>query len=166
MKPVLSIILIVILLSSISSQSITNNSTLATDSLKSTNFLPDGAYGIMKDTISGRISCFLPQNMDINGILCRGGMHNNWMTSFWANGQLATCWLAEDQEIQGIPVMAATTWIEFFRWLPGINSARVEFHSNGQVKRCKLAKDVVLQGTHFSKGDVILLDEHGNLIDQ
>ena len=122
----------------------------------SLSFLPKGTkiFSIHEN----KIVCFLPQNMEIQGILCRGHA-NDWQTVFFKNGKLELAWLAEDQEIQGYPCKKASFWTELFG-----KSAAVHFHENGKLKRFKLAKKMTIQGHRFKNGSVVRLDTEGKLV--
>jgi len=131
-----------------------NNQPEATkDSL---SFLPKGTriFSIHEN----KIVCFLPKNMEIQGVLCRGHA-NDWQTAFYKNGELELAWLAKDQEIQGFPCKKASFWTELFS-----SSAAVHFHENGKLKKFKLAKDMTIQGHRFKKGTIVRLDKKGKLI--
>ncbi len=118
--------------------------------------LPQGA--IIHVRKGNQIFCFLPKNMEIQGVICRG--HNNdWETGFYTNGKLSLAWLPRDQVIQGVPCMKATFWTEVLG-----KSAKVLFWDNGQLKRCKAAKDCLIQGHAFKKGDIIRFNRKGKLI--
>jgi hypothetical protein len=123
---------------------------------ESLSFLPQGTR-IVK-IVDNKIITFLPKNMEIQGILCRGHA-NDWQTVFYKNGKLELVWLARDQEIQGYPCKKATFWTEIFG-----SSAGVHFHENGKLKKFKLAKDMTIQGHRFIKGDIIRLDTEGKLV--
>lgn len=118
-------------------------------------FLPTGA--IIHGRKGHQIFCFLPKNMEIQGVVCRGHKYD-WETGFYTNGKLSLAWLPHDQVIQGVPCMKATFWTEVLG-----KSAKVLFWGNGQLKRCKAAKDCVIQGHAFKKGDIIRFDEQGKL---
>ena len=119
-------------------------------------FLPPGT--VIHARKGNQIFCFLPKNMEIQGVMCRGHKYD-WETGFYTNGKLSLAWLPRDQVIQDAPCMKASFWTEVFS-----ESARVLFHENGQLARCKLAKDCTIQGHTFKKGDIIHFDDQGNLI--
>ena len=129
----------------------------ASASEDSLSFLPPGTE-IYKRT-DGEIHCFLPKDTLIQGILCRGGKHHDWMTVFYANGKLALAWLPKNQVIQGVPCRKATFWTEVFG-----GGAAVRFHDNGKLAQCKLDKDAMIQGHSFKKGDHVKFDREGRLI--
>ena len=120
------------------------------------SFLPEGA--IVHSGARNTITCFLPENTEVQGLLCRGGGHG-WQTVFYANGKLALAWLAQTEEIQGVPCMAASFWTEVFG-----GKAMTCFHDNGSLSKCKLAKDITIEGHTFKKGDHVNFDRKGKLI--
>ncbi len=125
------------------------------------SFLPEGS--IFHFRSNDTVYCFLPQDMEVQGIFCRGGGHD-WHTGFYMNGQLALIWPARDQEIQGWPCRAASFWTEAFRGIWG--SARVRFHENGRLKRCKLAEDISIGERCFNKGDIVRFDCEGRITEE
>ncbi|MCK5565329.1 MAG: hypothetical protein KAJ07_08790 [Planctomycetes bacterium] len=120
------------------------------------SFLPEGTI-IFRRT-EDEIICFLPQDTEIQGLVCRGDGHD-WQTVFYTNGKLALAWLAETTEIQGVPCMAASFLREVFG-----GSSGVRFHDNGNLSRCKLAKNFTIEGRAFKKGDHLSFDREGKLI--
>ena len=133
------------------SQQVTNT---IPDSL---SFLPPGAE--IASIRGNRVSCFLPKNMEVNGILCHGDTHHGWMVAFYLNGQLALAFPAKDVTVQGIPCKKATFWTEFFR-----KTCAIKFHENGKLAQCRLARDFEIQGKKFKKGTLLRFDKNGKLI--
>jgi hypothetical protein len=80
------------------------------------------------------------------------------------NGKLLAIWLAQDEEIEGVP---CTSSGNPFRM--GITAARrgtqrmVWFHDNGHLQQGMLSQDFTLQGHSFKRGDVISLDPDGKV---
>jgi hypothetical protein len=101
---------------------------------------------------------FLSKNYEIDGILCRGHGHD-YMTSFYPNGQLRTCWPAEDVVVQSVPCRKVITFFDLFT-----GSAGIRFHRNGQLQKAKLSDSLTVQGVHFAAGDHIEFDENGSLV--
>ncbi len=101
---------------------------------------------------------FLEKPTRINGHLCKGS-GTNWMHTAYPNGNLKLIWLEEDETIQGIPCMAATALRDIFGGGVGVG-----FYENGKISRCKLAKDFTYQGRNFSKGDILKLDQSGQMM--
>ena len=120
-------------------------------------FLPKGT--IIHKRTKDKIYCFLIQDTDIQGVLCRGDKRRGWETVFYSNGQLAQAWPAKTQKIQGIPCMKASFWTEVFG-----GGAAVYFHRNGKLAQCTIAADTTISGKHFEKGDHLYFDAGGKLL--
>lgn len=120
------------------------------------SFLPEGT--VIHSRRGNEIICFLPRNTEVQGLMCRGSGHN-WQTVFYTNGKLALAWLAQTEEIQGVPCMAASFLREVFG-----GSSGVRFHDNGNLSRCKLAKNFTIEGHAFKKGDHVSFDRERRLI--
>ena len=104
---------------------------------------------------------FLPRDTVVQGHRCKGGGHGS-MTGFHPSGRLRLCWLAEDQEIQGIPCVKATAHGETFGRLAGRGGPGALFYESGRLQSCKLSRDIELQGRTYRKKRRIQLDEEGN----
>jgi hypothetical protein len=108
--------------------------------------------------------CFLQQNTEIQGHLCRGESHG-FMTGFHPNGQLKTAWLAQDEIIQGIPcakfkfLSAVMGWIE-----DSGKDGSTRFHENGFLRYCALSENFTIEGQRFRKGDAIRFDLDRKLV--
>ncbi|MFM7750498.1 MAG: hypothetical protein ACKPB0_08785 [Opitutaceae bacterium] len=112
----------------------------------------------------GRLrNCLLPENTMIEGHLCLGkGTH--WSTGFHPNGQLRLAWLARDEEIQGVPCLAAGGVLRAIgKALVGRNQGGVFFHGNGNLSSALVSRDCVVQGRAFKRGELIRLDRDGNV---
>jgi hypothetical protein len=90
--------------------------------------LPDGSP----------LYALLSQKTMIGASTCAGG---SWlgpaegpMTSFYASGKLKQCYLAEDQEVQGIPCMNGGIFGD------GLGGGAI-FLESGKLKSCRLSKD-------------------------
>ncbi len=58
-------------------------------------------------------------------------------TGFYPNGKLAVCWLAQDQDVQGVPCMkAGGFWATLFH----SGGDGVCFYENGKLRSCTLSK--------------------------
>ena len=79
----------------------------------------------------------LVRDTQILGYTCRGG---NWLlgpsegatTAFYPSGKLEECWLAEDQNVQGIPCERSSMFS---------GDSSVQFYESGKLKSCKLSQD-------------------------
>jgi antitoxin component YwqK of YwqJK toxin-antitoxin module len=129
---------------------------LAREDTLSSQPLPEGTIvffsreGVME-------SCFLQQDTEIQGHLCRGN-RDNWQTAFHPNGKLKLAWLGKDEVIQGIPCAAASFWRAVFG-----GGAWNSFYENGSLASCKLADDTIIEGKSFKKGDRVTFDQSGQL---
>jgi hypothetical protein len=79
----------------------------------------------------------LVRDTQILGYKCRGG---NWIlgpsegptTAFYPSGKLEECWLAGDQDVQGIPCVRSGMFS---------GSSSVQFFASGKLRSCKLSRD-------------------------
>lgn len=106
--------------------------------------------------------CFLRENTEIQGYLCRGEGHG-FMTRFHPNGQLRTAWLAENKVIQGIPCRKFQFISAVWNPIHGKNG-NTSFHENGQLRYCELSENATIQEIDFRKGDAVRFDEEGMLV--
>jgi hypothetical protein len=103
-------------------------------------------------------SVFLSRDTPIRGYNCRGGHGNGYSTAFYPSGELKLCWLASDQEVDGVPCMRAS----FFSDVVG-GTVGVHFYRDGKLQTCKVSRDVTIQGRKFSQGEHIYLDADGTV---
>jgi hypothetical protein len=106
--------------------------------------------------------CFLQEDTEIQGYLCRGDGHG-FMTMFHPNGQIQTAWLARDQVIQGVPCAKFRFLSAVFNPLHGKNG-NTSFHDNGQLAYCELSENFTIEGQKFRRGDAVKFDQDGKLI--
>jgi hypothetical protein len=106
--------------------------------------------------------CFLQEDTEIQGILCRGGGHD-FMTEFHANGKLKRAYLAEDQVIQGIPCAKFRFWSAIFWPIHG-KKGGTDFHDNGQLSYCELSEAIAIEGRRFKRRAAARFDPNGKLI--
>lgn len=100
----------------------------------------------------------LSRDTTIHGYLCRGHGHD-YSTAFHPDGALKVCWLAADQEVQGIPCMQASLLSDVFGGTVG-----VYFYNSGKLQTCKLSRDASIQDRKLKRGEHIFLDADGNVI--
>ncbi|HBN45166.1 MAG: hypothetical protein QGH91_05570 [Candidatus Marinimicrobia bacterium] len=131
----------------------------AAETISGQNF-PRGT-GVHFNTNGDMDWVFLPEDMVIQGYLCRGGGHA-FQTSFHPNGQLKTAWLAADEIIQGIPCAKFRFLTAVFAGLHGKNGGTT-FHDNGQLSYCELSQQYVIEGKKFKKGAVVKFAADGKL---
>jgi hypothetical protein len=103
-------------------------------------------------------SAFLSHDTAIRGYTCRGGHGHGYSTAFYSSGELKLCWLASDQEVQGIPCMQASFLADVIGGTVGTH-----FYRNGKLRTCKISRDAVIQGRKFGQGDHIYLDADGRV---
>ncbi len=95
---------------------------------------------------------FLPGTTMVEGHACRGGGHD-YMTRFHPNGRLRTCWMDEDQEIDGVPCRDSGFFL-----LGGVST---EFHGNGRLAECTLSRAWTRDGATYRKGTRVRFDPEG-----
>lgn len=107
--------------------------------------LPAGTWPLFGETrvLKG---AWLPKDLVMQGIDCKGTGYKGWSVRFHANGRLASCYLAHEQEIDGVPCQEAA----FFRELTG--STAVALHPNGSLHSCRLARSITQHGARVPKG--------------
>ncbi|MGA3023145.1 MAG: hypothetical protein ABSF98_00095 [Bryobacteraceae bacterium] len=101
---------------------------------------------------------FLSRDARIDGYTCRGGEHD-WSTAFYPSGKLKVCWLAADQDVQGVPCMRASFFSDVFG-----GTAGVHFYENGKLRTCKVSRDTSIQGRRFRSRDHVLLSADGTVL--
>lgn len=109
--------------------------------------------------------CFLQENTEIQGYLCRGEGHG-FMTGFHPNGQIRIAWLAEDQVIQGVPCRKFQFLTAALGWVEGDKNGSTVFHENGLLRYCELSENFTIGGQSFRKGDVLRFDQDGKLVEK
>jgi hypothetical protein len=95
---------------------------------------------------------FLSRDAGLVGLTCRGGGHS-YMTVFYPSGKLKVCWLAGDQEVQGVPCMGASFIADVFG-----GGAGAYFHENGKLRTCKLSKEF----GELRRGQHVVLSQTGS----
>ncbi len=108
--------------------------------------------------------CFLKQNTEIQGHLCRGEK-DGFMTGFHPNGQLKTAWLAQDEIIQGIPCARFQFLSALLGWIEDSGKdGSTGFYENGQLRYCELSESFTIEGQRFRKGDAVRFNRDGQLV--
>jgi hypothetical protein len=110
-------------------------------------------------------TAFLPGTTEIDGHMCRGGGHD-FMTRFHPGGALRLCWLANDEEIQGVPCGRSTIPGEIWRGLFGGEKAGVSFHPDGKLASCRSSRGFTLAGRSYEKGTRVELDAAGQPLER
>ena len=80
------------------------------------------------------------------------------MTTFFPSGKLKECFLAGDQDIEGVPCVHGGFFSELFG-----GSAATQFYENGGLRSCRLARAATVRGKQFSSGARVELDEAGRV---
>jgi hypothetical protein len=125
--------------------------TLSKDTPITGQILPAGS--VVSFNRNGSVTdCLLSRDTLIQGHLVRG-WGTNFETGFYPDGRLRLGWLAQEEEIQGVPCAPFRFW----------TNAGVSFHDNGKLTSCRLAKDVTIQGKTFAKGYHLSFDRDGNV---
>jgi len=110
-----------------------------------------------------KVSFWLPSKAIIQGHLIRAsddGVGN----SIYSNGQLKAVWLADDQDIDGIPCTSSGNIFRFGVQVVRLGTRRMAlFYENGRLQRAMLSRDITIQGHSFSKGDIISFGMDGKL---
>jgi len=97
---------------------------------------------------------FLRDDTRIGAVTCRGSAmgREGISTSFYPSGRLKACFLAADQEIQGVPCEHDGFVSEVFH-----GDSVVEFYENGDLHSCRLSKAAIVRGKTFDKGERVHL---------
>jgi hypothetical protein len=92
---------------------------------------------------------FLRDDTRIGAATCMGSAmgREGISTAFYPSGKLKECFLAANQEIQGVPCVHGGFFSELFG-----GSAAVQFYENGDLRSCRLSKAATVQGQPFAKG--------------
>lgn len=103
------------------------------------------------------------RKININGILCKIGDYNSEKTYFYKNGKLKTCYLFENQKVQGVPCSIGSYKPVKFNMkgeikscypskgvtiggIPCASGKRATFYNNGAVKSCYLSHKKIIKG--------------------
>jgi len=101
---------------------------------------------------------FLANDARLQGHVCRGGGHD-WETRFYPDGQLALCWLAADERIDGVSCRRATVWADLTGGKVG-----VWFDRSGALRQCEAGNDFTLGRCKVTTGDTVTFDEQRNAV--
>lgn len=121
---------------------------LSRDALFGEVIAPSGSLIVLRP--DGTRGLGLSRDTPIYGYYCRGGglpgPAEGYTTEFYPSGRLELCWLAGDQEVQGVPCAGAS----FSHAVSGADDGTY-FDENRKLKQCKLSKDFGSQqrGQHF-----------------
>lgn len=129
---------------------------LAGDTVIAGHRFPAGTWIYLTDSaaLSG---AWLSSDTVLDGHLCRGKGYEKWRVSFHPGGHLASCYLAANATIEGIPCIRGTVWTEI---RGGIKSV-VSFHDNGRLRQCQASRAFVRDGVRIGKWKVVKNDPPG-----
>jgi hypothetical protein len=100
-------------------------------------------------------SVWLPRDAMVQGHLCRGTGNRGWSVTFYPDGGLRTCYLAEEAVVQGVPCRKGSFWGEIR------GGVYIRFHRNGRLATCSAARSFVLHGTGYRHRERVWLDVEG-----
>src|SRR5208282_1130985 len=101
---------------------------------------------------------FLRHGTRIGPALCMGSAmgREGISTAFYPSGKLKECYLAADQEIQGVPCVHGGFSSELFG-----GDASTRFYERGGLRSCRLSRAATVDGRQFARGTRVELDEAG-----
>ncbi len=118
---------------------------LSRDSVVEGHALPKGTW-IQQTPEALMFAAWLPRDVELQGVLCKGTGYKGWSVRFHPDGRLASCFLAKDREIDGVPCMGGS----FLREMRG--STQVSLQANGRLYSCRVAYRVTIDGRTYPKG--------------
>jgi hypothetical protein len=84
--------------------------------------------------------------------------------SMYPTGKLKAIWLADDQDIEGVPCTSSGNIFRFGFSVLHLGTRRMAwFHENGRLRQAMLSRDITIQGHSFSKGDIVSFDTNGKI---
>lgn len=108
-----------------------------------------GASTVIFDSSGNLIECWFSEDTRIKDILIKGGLMKIPIT-FYNNGQVACCYLAEEKVINGVPCKSGML-------------APVCFYPNGKIKSCTLSENITLGKEKFVKGNKLQFGLDGKI---
>lgn len=105
-------------------------------------------------------SVFLRHDTRIGPATCMGSAmgREGITTVFFPSGKLKLCFLADDQEIQGVPCVHGGFFSELFG-----GDASTKFYENGELRACRLSRAATVRGKRFARGARVEFDEQGRI---
>lgn len=97
---------------------------------------------------------WLERDTPLAGHTCHGAGYKAWSTRFAPSGALASCYLAHDTIIDGVPCMAGSFWRE----LRGGARTTLYVWGDGHLKRCQLSRAATVNGQPLKKWAVVTRD--------
>jgi len=118
---------------------------LASDTVIDGHALPRGTW-IQLNPDAMLVGAWLPRDLELQGLPCKGTGYKGWAVRFHADGHLAMCFLSRDTEIDGVPCLGGS----FLRELKG--STGVSLQGNGRLRSCRLSRGATIDGKTYAKG--------------
>jgi hypothetical protein len=110
-----------------------------------------------------KFSFWLPKEMRIQGHLIPS-THDGVGNSLHLNGKLKAIWLADDEEINGVPCSSSGDIRRFGKKVLSLGTKRmVWFYDNGNLQQAMISRDITIQGYPFKKGDIIYFGADGRI---
>lgn len=129
----------------IHSNGVIDECPLARDTIIDGHALPRGTW-IQLTPEAMLFGAWLPRDLDLQGLPCKGTGYKGWAVRFHPDGRLALCFLSRDAEIDGVPCLGGS----FFRELRG--STGVSLQANGRLRSCRLSRAATIDGKAYAKG--------------
>lgn len=115
------------------------------DTVMAGNALPAGTW--IRLTEAGVLDgAWLPRDVELHGVPCKGTGYKDWSVRFHPNGMLASCYPSRRVVIEGVPCVDAWFWRE----LTGQTS--IALHTNGRLRSCRLSRAADVDGVSYRKG--------------
>ena len=130
---------------------------LAHDSVIAGHRLPRETW-VRLDEQRVLLSAWLPGNVVLQGVYCKGEGYKKWHTTFRPSGRLGSCYLSERQTFDGVTCLAGA----FLTELSG--TTQVSLHENGRLRSCRLAQTLTRDGRTVKHGARITLDPDGRVV--
>jgi len=125
--------------------------SLAESTMIQGNQIPGGTW-VKLNPDSALQACFFPGDTAIQGYTCKGSAlgPEGSITGFYPNGRLSFFNPRNDVEVNGV-LCRATPF------------GGVYLFESGSLKECTLARDELINGRSLSSGQVLVLDEEGQI---
>ncbi|MCC7001470.1 MAG: hypothetical protein IT357_04870 [Gemmatimonadaceae bacterium] len=118
---------------------------LARDTVIDGHALPRGTW-IQLNPDAMLTAAWLPRDVELQGLPCKGTGYKGWSVRFHADGHLALCFLSRDAEIDSVPCLGGS----FLRELRG--STHVTLDATGRLRSCRLSRAATIDGRAYPKG--------------
>lgn len=110
-----------------------------------------------------KLSFWLKDDTRIQGYLIASS-NDGIGNSLYTNGKLKAIWLADEEEINGVPCTSSNNPFRFGSQVTSLGTKRmVWFYENGNLQQAMLSRDITIQGHFFKKGDIIYFDQDGKV---